>query len=71
MTRKNTDEQNVLVACLGSADDPFPLELGGFEIEQQGQLEPRDGEISRHLSDVSVREGGHDFGIYDHQLVYD
>lgn len=51
--------------------DAFDSEARVFKIEEKSSLETGDIEVTEHLSEVSVVEGGDDFWIYDHQTLHD
>ena len=51
--------------------DALPCEAGFLEIEQDGEIEASDVEISDHLRDVRLVEGSHDLWIDDDLAVHD
>jgi hypothetical protein len=53
------------------ADDPFPVELGVLEVQQQGDFEAGNVQVSEHLGDVGVVEFRDHLRINDDLFVYD
>ena len=51
--------------------DAFPLQPSALKIEQDGQLERGDCQITNHLRDMSVIKHSNDLGIDDHFFVND
>lgn len=63
----NTDEVRNDLAELPY--DPFPSQIGVFEIQKQGESQTSDGEVPHHLGKMGGCEVFHDLGIDDYDVV--
>ena len=54
-----------------SENDSFPAQSGFLEIDQQGDFELGDIQVTEHLGHVRVVERRHDFRVDDHRVVHD
>lgn len=48
-----------------STDNSFPLQFGGLEVQEEGELQAGDREVANHLGEVEVIEGHNHFWIGD------
>ena len=46
------------------------MEFGTLEIEQKGQLQAGDGQITEHLGEMRLIERAHDLGVCNHKIVH-
>ena len=53
-----------------SFDHSLDSEACLFEIEQQGQIQACDAQVSQHLSDVRVGKCVHHFRVDDHRRIH-
>ncbi len=53
------------------ADHPSPLEFGLLEVQEEGDIQAGDAQVTQHLGDVRIGERGDDFWVGDDRPIDD